>query len=405
MSVMMKPTKNQKMTTESGQSYYCSQKFWFLSIDIEKINQASCCSASFEKIDLEWLSNNPGKIFNTPSLISDRDDMLKNQPVTSCASACWVPESKNMPSRRINFQSQKKTHNDLETSPEILNVLVGNDCNMTCVYCCKQFSSAWLHDLQKNGAYDTVKTTDDRYDINHTDRILLKLSQKKIANAKHMSLLLDEIKQISQNPVCKTIIISGGEPFLYLNLADLISTISEKTPILIYSGLGVDSKRFTRELEKISKYKNISVVISAENTETLYEFARYGNTWSRFMQNLEILEKFDVNYEFNATLSNLTVVGLYDFVEKFQEYNITFQHCTDPEFLQLCVLDSESKKMVLEHSKILSKEVQKSITRALDVEPTEIQRLNFKNYLWEFSRRRNLDLSIFPNSLLQWLEI
>ena len=130
-------------------NFYCNQKFWWLSVDLEKFQTFSCCAATPQRVNLSWVKENPGQIFNTPLLQQERTMMLDNQPVSSCSSSCWVPESQGMPSRRLTTNGQLSTHSSVVSSPETLNIVVGTDCNMTCVYCCKFYSTAWSRDISK----------------------------------------------------------------------------------------------------------------------------------------------------------------------------------------------------------------------------------------------------------------
>ena len=379
-------------------NFYCSQKFWWLSIDIEKFQTLSCCAAAPQKIKFDWLKHNPGDIFNTPELQQERKMMLDNQPVDSCKATCWSAEERGESSRRLIMHSDKQTHSSLCADPETLNIIVGSHCNLTCVYCCKQYSSAWATDIFNNGTYD-VATTDDRFVINTTDRLIRKLSQREIGLSESSQLLLQQIQAISvgKNPP-KTIVVTGGEPFLYNGLSDLISVLPDHVTIKIWSGLGVDETRFSRELDKILSIKNIEKVISAENINEQYEFSRYGNSWARFERNLQQLESQGVNYQFNATVSNLTVFGLNQFEDYFAGKTINYQLVTDPDFLSIAVLDNQSKDWLQKHSR------HQFVTDTLHLVPTVQQRQNLKNYLLEFARRRAINLDIFPRSFVKWIQ-
>ena len=171
--------------------YYCNQKFWWLSVDLGKFQTYSCCAATPQRVDLSWIKQNPGQIFNTPILQQERQMMLEDKPVSSCNSSCWIPESQGMPSRRITASGTTLTHQNIISSPEILNVIVGTDCNMTCVYCCKFYSTAWGKDVAENSYH--VDSGDDRFVINSTDRVLPFISQKEIATSSKRQFMTDEI--------------------------------------------------------------------------------------------------------------------------------------------------------------------------------------------------------------------
>lgn len=395
-------TMTKKRTTITKSDYYCSQKFWWLSVDIEKMQTLSCCAASPHKINTQWLKQNPGQLFNTVELQSDRQIMLDGHPVTGCFSNCWQAESKGLPSRRLEMKSNVVTHTDIKATPEVLHIIVGSDCNMTCSYCCKQYSSAWKQDVLNNGEYP-VKTNDDRYELNTLDRVVLNLSQKDIAKSKLNELLIQEITSIVQQKSCPQVNITGGEPFLYLALENLISKLPVDVNIRVWSGLGVTTTRFSKIVDKLSKYPNISITISAENIQDYYEFNRYGNSWKQFEINLDILRQSGIPYNFNATVSNLTLFGLPAFFEYTKDYEVTYGPCTDPEFLAINVLDNASKQLVLKNLSNLPSGLQKLIANSIELDATDEQTVNLKNFLTTFASRRSLSLDIFPTSFKQWI--
>jgi hypothetical protein len=79
--------------------------------------------------------------------------------------------------------------------------------------------------------------------------------------------------------------------------------------------------------------------------------------------------------------------------------------CYDPDFLAVNVLDSNSVDQLaikIDQSRIPIKD---DIIKSLYSPNSRIQQENLSTYLSEFARRRNLDLAIFPKSMLQWLSI
>lgn len=384
-----------RMTTTTNDRFYCNQKFWWLTVDLEKSQTFSCCAASPQKANVSWIKENPGHLFNNPELQTERRLMLDNQPVSSCQASCWKAESHGLPSRRTVMMGDQKTHTSVDSYPEILHIIVGTDCNMTCVYCCKFYSTAWTRDILKKSY--PIKVLDDRFTINNTDKILAQLSQKDLAASVQRQVLLDEIARQYKSPTLKEVMITGGEPFLYLDLEQLVLGIPDNISVKIWSGLGVNESRFAKEVSKLPK--NVTVVISAENIEKNYEFARHGNTWQRFLNNIETLKNAGISYEFNATVTNLTIFGLLDFVKFAGNVPVTFSPCTDPDFLAINVLDSESKQLIRSNLHLLPE----FVAQTLEVDPTEEQVYNVKSYINEYSQRRQLDLSIFPACFVDWI--
>jgi organic radical activating enzyme len=382
----------------SETNFYCSQKFTYLTVDVEKRLMHSCCAATPEKIDLNWLKNNTGQLFNTPLLQSERQMMLDNIPVASCEANCWKPERENITSRRKWSNTGIKTHTDVQTvSPTTLNIILGSTCNLTCSYCCKQYSSAWRQDILNNGPY----LDQDRYTPTNQDRLLLKISQAEHKESLAFQMILDEISNFDH---LKTVIITGGEPLLYNGFVELLNNFNNVPEIIFYTGLGVNSVRLNTQLTKIKNKENISVVVSGENCKSLYEFNRYNNSWERFLTNIDILKKHGFKTKFSSVISNLTIFGLSDFIDCFSDEHM-YNWCNDPEFLAVNVLDNASKNQIINQFKNKNCEMRDQLILTIETPCTEQQRQHLSTYLSEFAKRRQLSLDIFPSSMLQWLKL
>ena len=393
--------KRTRTTIINQANSYCSQKFWWLTVDIEKMQSLSCCAATPSKINLEFLKTNPGDLFNTPELIDERKQMLLGTQVKSCQSTCWIPESNNISSRRLEMGSNQLTHTNIQSQPEVIHLVLSSNCNMTCVYCCKQYSTAWKQDIINNGTYSV--SDDNRYTVNDRDKILLKLSQQDIVNSKSVNILTSEINLLVTKSPNIRVTITGGEPFLYHDLDHILDNIPDSVPISLWTGLGVNKTRFNKILNQLKNQSNLEIVISAENIKELYEFNRYGNTWEQFNTNLNTLKDSGLTYRFNATISNLTLFGLVDFYKYVNNDPVSFQSCTDPDFLSINVLDDDSKKIILDTVDQLPIDLQNLITNSIGVKVTDQQYTNFSNFVREFSNRRKLKLDMFPQSLINWI--
>jgi hypothetical protein len=69
------------------------------------------------------------------------------------------------------------------------------------------------------------------------------------------------------------------------------------------------------------------------------------------------------------------------------------------------VLDPDSKQQIQHSILTLPEHMQIAIRKSIQKEPTELERCNLREFLIEFVRRRSdLDLNIFPESFLKWME-
>lgn len=386
----------------SERDYYCNMKFRMMKIDAERKLTYNCDPATPHPIDFNWLDANPGQLFNTPLVVQERQMMLDNQRNSSCENCCFRAEDVGAVSPRIIRTGYNKTHSETVLQPEIIDLTIGSDCNLTCSYCVKEYSSAWRRDLLTNGDY-AIAIEDDRFTINIKDRVMEKNSQPTRLGSKHFQQIIDELKSMSDS--LKSIVITGGEPMLNNSLLDIIEGIKQVPDIKIFTGLGVDVKRFSNILTKLKKYPNVRLAISAESVGEIYEFNRYGVKWVDFLTKIELIKQQGIYFSFHSTLSNLTVISYCKFREMFADVDNEFDLVYKPDFMAVYVLDDQTKDLVisdLQRSKIENKE---QIIQSIMATPSPEQKTNVKLFLQEFTRRRpDLSVTIYPKEFLNWIE-
>ena len=383
--------------------YYCSYKFKYLKVDLVSNATYNCHAAKQHAIDFEWLANNKGNLFNTEINVAERQMMLANQRNSSCEENCWPLEDKGAVSPRMWQNGKIKTHVDVRTQPEILEIKLNDNCKLSCSYCCKEYSSAWRRDLLVNGDYK-VNTNDARYQLTSRDKIMIKISQNEVKNTKQFQQLMGEIKSFA--PGLKELVITGGEPLLDNQLFDVLDAVSNSSAVInIYTGLGVDAKRFQRMLNKIKQIPTAMISVSAECTHKFYEFNRYGNLWAELTDKIELLKQSNIEFRFSTAISNLTVVGLADFIRHFINHRIGLIFINQPNMMAPYVLDADSKQQIMQDIQSLPDHYQTQIAQSIQADPSESQRQQMSEFLKEYVARRNLDISIYPKSFLDWLDI
>lgn len=383
--------------------YYCSYKFKYLKIDLVSNATYNCHAAKQHAIDFQWLDNNQGNLFNTDINIAERQMMLVNQRNSSCEENCWPLEDKGAVSPRIWQNGRIKTHADVQTQPEILEIKLNDNCNLSCSYCCKEYSSTWRRDLSINGDYK-INTDDARYQLTSRDKIMMKVSQNEVKNTKQFQTLMTEIKSFA--PGLKEIVITGGEPLLDNQLFDVLDAVSNSSAVInIYTGLGVEVKRFQRMLDKIKQMPTAMISISAECTDKFYEFNRYGNVWTEFVNKIELLQKSNIEFRFSTAISNLTVFGLTSFIKYFNNQRIGLVFVNQPSMMAPYVLDPKSKQQIMQDIQSLPDHYRTQIAQSVQANPSEAQRQQMSEFLKEYAVRRNLDMNIYPQSFLEWLDL
>lgn len=393
--------------SEFQRDYYCSMKFRFLKVDLSAKTTYNCHAASPHPVDFDWLQEHPGQLFNTTINVSERKQMLLNQRNSSCEQNCWSAEDCGAQSPRELQGGKTKTHLNSVTSPEIIDITVGSNCNLTCSYCCKEFSSSWRRDILENGNYQLTNfNNDNRYIADNKDKVLAGISQPSLKATNHYQTLMQEIKLAAPN--LKELIITGGEPLLDNALIDTIQELdlAPDAVVELYTGLGVNINRFLKILTKLENIPGLTIRVSAECVGKWLEFNRYGIQWDDFEKKIQLIKDRGIKLEFQSTVTNLTIFGFAEFYRRFCNEQIILTFAYQPTMMSPYVLDDTSKNQLRKEFKTLPEKYKNMLLKSIQSNPSEQQRVNMAEFLSEFvSRRADLSLEIFPKEFLQWLEI
>jgi organic radical activating enzyme len=361
---------------------------------------ASCCQAQSHRITVDDIKNHPVGFFNYSQIQKERQQMLDNQPVSGCETGCWSLERQNIQSRRQRLGADQKTYSTVEGIPKTLNLVVNNTCLQSCVYCCKNFSSSWLADVVKNGDYN-IPGYENRYNASSHDKVLSRISQPELHNSKFSQTVLEQI--VKNSDQVEHLVISGGEPLLDNNLVSLLQNLSHVPKITVYSGLTVNTDRLQRILDSIKSMSQLEFVISAENIDALHEFNRYGSKQYLFDANVDII-KPNFSMQFSATVSNATLFGLPDFLNKHSADSIKFNLLVDPGYLAPNILDDDSKQVIVEKLQAVKRTDLDNVINYIMLPVDPAQKPLLKQFLDQYSTRRGMDLKIFPESWIQWMQ-
>jgi organic radical activating enzyme len=381
-------------------NYYCSQKFDWVEIRLYDGFVASCCQAQSHRVTLSDIKNHPVGFFNYPKIQTERQQMLDNQPVAGCETSCWSLERQNIQSRRQLAGTDQKIYPTLQGIPKTLNLVINNTCLQSCVYCCKNFSSSWLADVVKNGDYN-IPGYENRYNASSHDKVLSRISQPELHNSKFSQTVLEQIVQNSDQ--IDHLVITGGEPLLDNDLVRLLQELSHVPKITLYSGLTVAQDRLQRMVDSIRSVSHLNFIISAENINALHEFNRYGSKQSLFDVNLNTI-KSNFSMQFSSTVSNATLFGLPDFLHKYPSDTIEFNLLVDPGYLAPNILDDHSKQVIVEKLQATNRTNLDNVINYIMLPADSAQKPLLKQFLDQYSTRRDLDLGIFPESWTHWMQ-
>jgi len=377
--------------------YYCSDKFTDLSVHVQGRLLYNCCKAYPERVDLDWLEQNPGRLFHTDTMIADRELMLEDKSCASCHYGCYKYEEQGLTSTRL-MQKNHKFISDPQASLRALSISLSTDCNLTCMYCGPEWSTSWQKDIEKNGAYlldgVPVKQKDN------WSTLWSKAKQKsRGTESRFFKLLLREIKLSAG---LHKVTILGGEPLLNNQLDQVLDHVHGKE-ITIVTGLGVSHERLRLMLQR-TKGKDVGFSISAESTGQLFELIRHGVTWSNFQDRVSMIEENGNKIKFMSTISNLSVLGFSDFYDLYSnKHEIAINYLSDTAWMMPNVLDPRSKNDFINSTQ--AKHNLPEFNTILDMikkTPEDKDRINTGDYLKQFSSRRSVDLGFLPEHFRKW---
>ena len=251
--------------------------------------------------------------FDTPCCLmesSDRtiteiqQDMLDNRRAKEC-NKCWVIEDAGLESdRQVKNQAYDfYTDRDIRFvkedcskglySQQIVKLYTSNLCNSTCATCNSSLSSAWAALNGKN------------------------IDLRKIPESVLTQIDFKNLKMLS---------FVGGEP-LYekLNFEILEKlVVAGNTDCYISMVTNGSTRLNPRQLEVLSKFKNLNFCLSIDGIGRVFEYVRYPLKWDTLLENLKLYRELGIQLSVSYTISNLNVLYLKETVAWFEEQGLQY---------------------------------------------------------------------------------
>jgi hypothetical protein len=281
---------------------FCAAKWYNATIWLGSGQTTSCHHPPAHAIDAAAIRANPRALHNTAQKKQDRADMLAGQRPPGC-EYCWkiedMAESTAVPavSDRV-YKSRiypiELLHTAAATPPEqdvdlrTLEIAFDRTCQFACSYCNPAFSSTWVNDIKKHGAY-TQLHSDGRGHFTHAH------DAAQLYTINQSNPYIDAFFQWWESDLHRTLQelrITGGEPLMSAHTWRLIDWFKinahkRSTRLAINSNLGeaVDLDRLLASVEGIA----IDLYTSCEAVGAQAEYIRSGLVWDAWAMNVERL--------------------------------------------------------------------------------------------------------------------
>lgn len=245
----------------------------------------------------------------------------------SC-QACWADEHAGKESRRMHFNKMFKSVDFRHDQPQLLDLKMGNTCNMRCRTCNPEVSSQWYRE-------DWLLNAGPKENIDYSEYLV---------RWRRITASYSDDNQDLWNTLTKwlpnTLYIDyyGAEPMLIKKnfevMEEAVKLGTAKDIILHINTNGTIWNSYHEEL--LQNFKHIYIDVSIDDIEDRCGYIRYSSDWKLVRDNLnEFLKVLERNKNFSfsvcVTINSLNVYYLDEIFEYFSARHLT----VNPNMLHL----------------------------------------------------------------------
>jgi MoaA/NifB/PqqE/SkfB family radical SAM enzyme len=441
-----------KERLDSVSSSLCLAKWKQVSLHLTTGLNNSCYHPPLHKIPIDEIGQTPGSLHNTPHKKEQRKMMLRGERPAEC-QYCWNMEDLGEMSDRhyrsgepwaaVDFDRiANSTGDEDDVVPSYVEVNFNSACNLACSYCSPQFSSTWMQEAERMGAYPTSTP--------HNDPDYFRGNRRPIPAREHNPYVeAFWAWWPTLYPRLRHFRMTGGEPLMDKNTYRVFDYVLAMPKPDLH--LNVTSN-FSVEEKLWDKYLDYTQRLCATNIE---HFMQYVSIDSGFIAHAEYIRHgldahlcltrccnwlHDIpgrnSLTFIITMNNLSVLGLQKLLEFILDLRRTHSHTYQRVWFDTPVL----RQPAWQSLQILPESYARVLERTADwmelnmetpadafhgFKDFEVQRLrrdiawmragqgkdhngakaDFYRFFSEHDRRRNTDfLSTFPHMRQWWSE-
>jgi len=310
---------------------FCAAKWYNATIWLGSGMTTSCHHPPAHRVDQEAVKLNPKLLHNTAQKKEDRRKMIAGERPAGC-EYCWkiedmgrdaisdrVYKSKIYPIEALNeaFDTPVESDVDLRT----LEIAFDRTCQFACSYCNPAFSSTWVRDIDRNGAY-TGLVSDGRNHFTHPH------SSAQLYRFGETNPYAEAFFRWWESDLHKTLQelrITGGEPLMSGETWKLLDWFKankgkSQTRLAINSNLGaeVDVDRLLESIDGLE----VDIYTSNESTGTQAEYIRDGLDYKQWLFNVGRLaaSKKIRAVHVMCTINALCLDSLPEFIDEIHRF-------------------------------------------------------------------------------------
>ena len=288
--------KQRVLDTKSAS--FCGAKWYNATIWLGSGMTTSCHHPLPHYVPVEDVITNPKALHNTPQKKKERKQMQCGERPTGC-EYCWKIEdiAKDNISDRVYKSNIYKDYElqdafDCDSNNDVnlktLEIAFDRTCQFACSYCNPAFSTEWVKDIKKNGAYDNL-ISDGRNHFTHEHESSQRYKPSETNPyieaffkwwESDLHRTLDELR------------LTGGEPLMSSHtwrLLDWLEKSKSKVQFAMNSNLGIDDKTMQKLLDVTKGIENFHLYTSNESVGEHAEYIRDGLNWEQWTGNMDLL--------------------------------------------------------------------------------------------------------------------
>lgn len=223
----------------------------------------------------------------------------------------------------------------LKVRPTQVSVHFSNKCNMKCIYCGPNLSSAWVNEISQfepdnTRFHDWKKSNDENYEKNVG--LFWQWMEENYSSLKAFDIL-------------------GGEPWIQQETWDCVQWMIERPNLdldfEIYTNMQIKHELFKRNCEQLKELaktvREVLITVSIDCWGPESEYIRYGHNMETFKQNMDYLvyQCPELVTTMNWTVSSLSIPYTAPLIKMITEYNrtlnrprkiaVNYNKCIDPD--------------------------------------------------------------------------
>jgi organic radical activating enzyme len=423
---------------------FCGAKWYNATIWLGSGMTTSCHHPPAHHVSVEAVQANPRALHNTTEKKRDRAQMIAGERPPGC-EYCWkiedigrenisdrVYKSKIYPIHALQTAAAMPVDQDVNL--KTLEIAFDRTCQFACSYCNPAFSSTWVNDIRKNGAYVGL-ISDGRNHFTHAH------NSAQLYRFGETNPYVEAFFQWWESDLHHTLDelrITGGEPLMSgytWRLIDWFRDNRDKssTRLAINSNLGadIDLERFINSVDGLE----IDVYTSNECYGTHAEYIRDGLDYTAWCNNvIKLLESSVRAVHVMCTINALCLETLPEFLSALvalkniygrERVNFTLNILRFPSFQSPLILPDDIKTRYRKNleawldynadNPVLQEHELNHLQRLIDYldtvktphrETFDMPKLlnDFKQFYIQYDQRRGKDFAVTFPKLAEWYD-